>query len=309
LWLDSYTMHNEKLKAVNWNGRTFGFDLLMINDHERNRFYQDSLNDVRNKIVLDIGAGTGLLSALAVECGASHVYSFEYDPKNYSVTENFIKQSNLQDKITLILADVLTVDNVCWEHQPIDIIITETFASDCFIENFAFLVEHVENNFNLSDNHRWIPDVIDLEVQLFDYTVQKEFNPGVAIPALFEQQIDNAVAVYRDNFYHAFNQFILPVSQLPKVPLTQPILVDRYYVNKDLRSTINAARYKIDIDLHDMTNPYLKVNWKIKSGNTALSINNAESWRSLGFKLNKNLGNSLYLKYHPLTHSLIASQV
>ena len=188
------------LKHINWNGKTFGYDLLMINDHERNEFYQKSLIGVKDKVVLDIGAGTGLLSCMAAQAGAKLVYAFEYDPQNYAVTKQFIEQAGLSDKIKLICADVLSIDRHNWIHEPIDVIVTETFANDCFIENFAFLVEHVEQNFNLAPNHRWIPDKIELSVGLIDVPPTLEFDPGIDLPTTYVDQINQAVKVYKDNF-------------------------------------------------------------------------------------------------------------
>ncbi|BBZ06981.1 hypothetical protein MDOR_11500 [Mycolicibacterium doricum] len=54
----------------------------MLNDAERNRAFAEAINErVNNKhTVLDIGAGTGLLSVLALASGARSVDAFEADP-------------------------------------------------------------------------------------------------------------------------------------------------------------------------------------------------------------------------------------
>jgi len=54
----------------------------MLKDTVRTRTYQraimDNPNDFKNKIVLDIGAGTGILSIFAAKAGAKHVYAIEF---------------------------------------------------------------------------------------------------------------------------------------------------------------------------------------------------------------------------------------
>ena len=81
------------LKDINWDGQSFGYSLLMINDQERNQFYRDALGDVTDRVVLDIGSGTGLLSVIAVQQGAKKVYAFEYNRRNYELAKSFIEIS------------------------------------------------------------------------------------------------------------------------------------------------------------------------------------------------------------------------
>ena len=54
----------------------------MLKDTVRTRSYQraimDNPEDFKDKIVMDIGAGTGILSIFAAKAGAKHVYAIEY---------------------------------------------------------------------------------------------------------------------------------------------------------------------------------------------------------------------------------------
>ena len=299
---------NNLLKNHNWNGKSFGFDLLMINDHDRNRFYQQSLHDVRDKVVLDIGAGTGLLSVLAAHAGAKKVYSFEYDPINYTITKNFIEKSGLSDTITLICADILSVDKHSWSHDPIDVIITETFANDCFIENFAFLVDHVEKGFNLNHNHRWIPDGIDLEIRLVNIERSAEFDPGVPLFKDYQDQINQAIDIYRDNLYHRHNQINLSVAQIPETKVENPQVIDSFKVDQHLHRKLDLANYQIDVPFSAMTNPYLQIDWKLHSQDRFLYINRCQSWRNIAFHIDPTKSSMFYVRFHPLTHALLATQ-
>ena len=296
------------LKNINWNGQTFGFDLLMINDHQRNQFYQQSLRNCGDKIVLDIGSGTGILSVMAVQAGARHVYSFESDPQNCYSAQAFVKSAGLHDRITMVCADILAVDRHCWTHDPIDIIMTETFANDCFTENFAFLVEHVERSFNLASQHRWIPEIIELHVSMIDIEPRREFDPGVSLPDAYIEQIQSAVEIYRDHFYHAHDQINLAVSQIPKSVPQDNTPVAQFWVRQDIRDRLGRTKLDLQLDHSIYTNPYLKVDWCITSGEHRLWLNQAASWRSIAFKIDPAGGHKFYLRFNPLTHALIASQ-
>lgn len=97
----------------------------MLKDKVRTGAYQSAILDnshlFKDKIVLDIGSGTGILSFFAAEAGACHVYGIEYaDIADYSI--EIIKKNEMEDKITIIKSKVeeaeLPVDKV-------DIIISE----------------------------------------------------------------------------------------------------------------------------------------------------------------------------------------
>ena len=97
----------------------------MLSDSPRNRAYATSFvnsSAIRNKIVLDIGTGTGFLSILCALAGAKHVYALEASPNFYQNTINIIKENNLQDKITVVAAKV--------EDSNVDIPTVDTIVSE-----------------------------------------------------------------------------------------------------------------------------------------------------------------------------------
>ena len=61
----------------------------------------DNPEDFKDKIVMDIGAGTGILSIFAAKAGAKHVYAIEFAEIAIFAKE-IIKQNGLEDKITVI---------------------------------------------------------------------------------------------------------------------------------------------------------------------------------------------------------------
>ena len=301
---------------IEWNGKTLGFDLLMLNDQCRNQFYQLSMNNIVGKTVLDIGSGTGLLSVLAVQQGAKKVYAFEMDRNNYEISKKFIAQAGLAHKIELICADIMSVDRTCWPHEDIDVIITETFANDCFIQKFAMIVDHVERHFNLSANKQWIPNLITLKMGLIDVAVKNEFEPGVQISASYKEQINNAIKIYRDNFYHRHDEINMQVAHIPWTKphdwhphLDNLIQIDQFAVDQRLQSNIQQSSYHLIFDHKRMKNPYIKIDWVLNSDNISLVLNQVTCWKSIAFKVDRDKGSNFYFRFNPNTHALIGSQL
>lgn len=107
----------------------------MIKDEHRTNSYKNAIlnnkDAFKDKIVLDIGAGTGILSIFAARAGAKHVYALEFAHIANYATE-IIKANGLSDKITVIKSKVeeavLPVDKV-------DIIISEWMGYFLFYES------------------------------------------------------------------------------------------------------------------------------------------------------------------------------
>lgn len=85
----------------------------MIADHVRTNSYRTAImrnsESIRDKVVLDVGAGTGVLSIFCAQAGARKVYAVEA----CSIAEQAVKiiqLNNLEDKIEVIRGTVETVD-------------------------------------------------------------------------------------------------------------------------------------------------------------------------------------------------------
>lgn len=85
----------------------------MLKDSVRTRAYQRAIEenpeDFKDKIVLDIGCGTGILSIFAAKAGAKHVYAVE-NAEIALFAEEIVKQNNLSDKITVIKGKMEEID-------------------------------------------------------------------------------------------------------------------------------------------------------------------------------------------------------
>ena len=97
----------------------------MLKDKVRTGAYQKAILEnselFKDKIVLDIGSGTGILSFFAAQAGAKHVYGIEYaDIADYSL--EIIKKNKMEEKITIIKSKVEEAELPV---EKVDIILSE----------------------------------------------------------------------------------------------------------------------------------------------------------------------------------------
>jgi predicted RNA methylase len=78
---------------------------IMLKDVTRTKAYQNAFErmkpEFQDKIVLDIGAGTGILSIMAAKIGAKHVYAIEPTEMCHKA-QQIIDENEVSDKITII---------------------------------------------------------------------------------------------------------------------------------------------------------------------------------------------------------------
>jgi protein arginine N-methyltransferase 1 len=84
---------------------------VMLGDRPRLQAYRRALQQVirPGDIVVDIGAGTVILSMLALRHGAARVYAIEADPGMLTLANRIVEHNNLQGQISLVAGDARTV--------------------------------------------------------------------------------------------------------------------------------------------------------------------------------------------------------
>jgi len=109
-----------------WNSYShFGIHEEMLKDEVRMKAYRNSIVSnrhlFRDKVVLDVGCGTGIMSMFAAKAGAKHVYGI--DASEIIVqAQQIVKANNLEDVVTLIKGKVEEVELPV---QKVDVIISE----------------------------------------------------------------------------------------------------------------------------------------------------------------------------------------
>jgi len=121
---------------------------VMLNDIDRNEFYRQALMDVMPDCpactVLDLGAGSGLLSLIAAKAGASHVTALEVNPDLAALAETVIAQ-NGRPNITVIAELSTRVKEL--PAGQVDIMITETFGTLMLAEGALNFIPKARDQF------------------------------------------------------------------------------------------------------------------------------------------------------------------
>lgn len=148
----------------------------MLKDTIRTKTYQQAIEnnpeDFKDKIVLDIGAGTGILSIFAARAGAKHVYAIE-NAEIAIFAEEIIKRNGLQDKITVIKGKMEEIELPV---KNVDIIISEWMGYFLLYESMLDSVLWARDKY-LVKNGKMLPDTGEIYIAAIEdgeYKSQKK---------------------------------------------------------------------------------------------------------------------------------------
>ncbi len=135
----------------------------MLKDQIRTRSYMDAcLNNkeqFKDKIVLDIGCGTGILSIFAAKAGAKHVYGVD-NAEIADFAKAIIKENGLQDKITIFKGKM---EEIKLPVEKVDIIISEWMGYFLLYEAMLDTVLYARDKY-LAAGGLMLPDKVTLSM-------------------------------------------------------------------------------------------------------------------------------------------------
>lgn len=130
----------------------------MLKDQVRTNAYRQAIegnkDDFKDKIVLDIGAGTGILSIFAARAGAKHVYAVENAEIAFFARE-IIKQNGLESKITVLKGKM---EELVLPVQEVDIIISEWMGYFLLYESMLDSVLWARDKYLNKKTGKMLPD-------------------------------------------------------------------------------------------------------------------------------------------------------
>jgi predicted RNA methylase len=133
-------------------------------DSKRTQQWKQAIEDVviEGDIIVDAGAGTGILGVFAALDEAKKVYSIELQPRFCKLIENLAKKNGVSDKITVINADATEVELP----EKVDVVICELLCTGQFFEPEIQVINHLRKFFKPTT--RLIPYKIQSFIQLLD---------------------------------------------------------------------------------------------------------------------------------------------
>ncbi|CDQ81564.1 unnamed protein product [Oncorhynchus mykiss] len=164
----------------------------MLKDEVRTLTYRNSMyhnkHAFKDKIVLDVGSGTGILSMFAAKAGAKHVYGIECSSiSEYS--EKIIKSNHLDSVITIFRGKVEEVELPV---EKVDIIISEWMGYCLFYESMLNTVIFARDKW-LKPGGLMFPDRAALYVVAIEDRQYKDFK--IHCECVWYQNISPALKV------------------------------------------------------------------------------------------------------------------
>jgi len=114
-----------------WN---MGRQIQMIFDQPRNQFYWELLKQSKNKVCIDVGLGTGILTLMALHHGAKHVYAYEKNPSTFELGKYIIEEMGFSDRVTFVNENYNPKDH---QHLDIELIFHEIIGRNIWSEGIA----------------------------------------------------------------------------------------------------------------------------------------------------------------------------
>lgn len=113
----------------------YGIHEEMLKDEVRTVAYRDSMylnpHLIKDKVVLDVGCGTGILSMFAARSGAKHVYGVDCS-NIIDQARIIVKENGLADKVTLLKGKI---EDLVLPVDKVDVIVSEWMGYALFYES------------------------------------------------------------------------------------------------------------------------------------------------------------------------------
>jgi len=151
----------------------FGIHEDMLKDEVRTKSYmiacKNNAEQFKDKIVLDVGCGTGILSIFAAQAGAKHVYGID-NAEIADFARAIIEKNGFADRITIIKGKV---EEVTLPVDKVDIIISEWMGYFLLYESMLDTVLYARDKY-LAPDGLMLPDKVRLNLVAIEDSQYKQ---------------------------------------------------------------------------------------------------------------------------------------
>ena len=134
----------------------------MLNDYVRNAWFKKHIQNLApNKTFVDVGAGIGILSAYALEAGATHVHAIEINKDASTVGKHILSNLGYSDRLTWSNEDFKQVNL-----KTANVVIAEQVGPALFDELQLDLWRHYNKIFG--QDYISIPDELSVDLYIYE---------------------------------------------------------------------------------------------------------------------------------------------
>jgi predicted RNA methylase len=151
--------------------------ITMMNDLTRNEFYKSEIIlKCKDKIVMDLGCGAGLLTQYALEAGAKHIYALDQDPILQKCFEQTFKQEIANGHVTFLAKCSLELTDDDFAVGKPDVVMHEIFGRSLFDERVMETFTELFANEIINVNMDFIPQKFSLFACLHNQPIEAKIN-------------------------------------------------------------------------------------------------------------------------------------
>ncbi|OWF53846.1 protein arginine N-methyltransferase 1-like [Mizuhopecten yessoensis] len=238
-----------------------GVHELMLKDKPRTLAYKGFIEKnshlFKDKTVLDVGAGTGILSLFAASAGAKIVYAVEASGMA-SACEKIVEQNNLKDRIVVIHGRVESVDLPV---NKVDIIISEWMGFYLFHESMLDSV--------IVARDRWLaPSGLML--------------PSVATLYMMPVSMDDYIWDHFQFWDNVYGYDLSPLKSTAMMNAIQQPVITTLSTDEQLAEPQTVVDLNLyETTLYDIEQMYAKLSYKILTDST---VHGFAAWFDVDFQ-------------------------
>ena len=231
----------------------------MIKDKCRNQFFYDALRKhAKDKVVLDFGCGTGILSSYALSAGAKHVYAIEKDRSMCAIAYKVLNSSFDRSRFTVInkYVEPSAGADLPMVKDPIDILVSETVGPGLFDQGMIHTWDLIKSY--MSPDAISIPDRLSCDLWIWQNPFDSDFLNDLEQKTLEAKTLSLDECIDR-NFFEAFKKinkeddhkkmYWVEINDLMNISKNKPDLLYTDKISYSMNNLPKKIEDKFDISL------------------------------------------------------------